>query len=124
MIWGRVMYPGVDIIEIERVAKALERQPGLSGRLFTRRERESLVDKGIQSYAARFAAKEAILKTLGTGLRGLSWHDVEIMTTPSGEPLVLLSSKAMTLVKERGGSQIRVSLSHNRTQAIAFAILS
>ncbi|WP_047810870.1 MULTISPECIES: holo-ACP synthase [Desulfosporosinus] len=118
------MYPGVDIIEIERVAKALERQPGLSGRLFTRRERESLVDKGIQSYAARFAAKEAILKTLGTGLRGLSWHDVEIMTTPSGEPLVLLSSKAMTLVKERGGSQIRVSLSHNRTQAIAFAILS
>ncbi|WP_088228410.1 holo-ACP synthase [Desulfosporosinus sp. FKB] len=118
------MYPGVDIIEIERVAKALERQPGLTERLFTRQERESLIGKGIQSYAARFAAKEAVLKTLGTGLRGLSWHDVEIMTEPSGEPLVLLSYKAMTLLKERGGSQIRVSLSHNRTQAIAFAILS
>ncbi|MDP4127303.1 MAG: holo-ACP synthase [Bacillota bacterium] len=118
------MYPGVDIIEIERVAQAFERQPKLCKRLFTMREQENLVGKGIQSYAARFAGKEAVLKTLGTGLSGLSWHDIEILSDLSGEPLVYLSSRAMDLVKARGRSQVRVSMSHNRTQAIAFAILS
>ncbi len=118
------MYPGIDIIEIERMAKAFKRQPKLYERLFTTREREALLGKGIQSYAARFAGKEAVLKTLGTGLRGLSWHDIEILSNPSGEPLVYLSSKAMDQVRARGGFQVRVSLSHNCTQAIAFAILS
>ncbi|WP_407314573.1 holo-ACP synthase [Desulfosporosinus sp. SB140] len=118
------MYPGIDMIEIERVARALERQPRLLERLFTMREREYLKGKAIQSYAARFAGKEAILKTLGTGLRGLSWHDIEIMAAPSGEPLVFLSSRAMVQVQVRGGSLVRVSLTHNRTQAMAFAILS
>lgn len=118
------MYPGIDIIEIERVVMAFKRQPKLYDRLFTIRERENLLNKGIQSYAARFAGKEAVLKTLGTGLRGLAWHDIEILSASSGEPLVYLSSKAMDLVLARGGSQVRVSLSHNRTQAMAFAILS
>ncbi len=118
------MYPGIDIIEIERVGSAFQRQPKLSERLFTSREREYLINKGIQSYAAHFAAKEAILKTLGRGLSGLSWHDIEIINDSSGEPLVNLSARAMDLVFARGGSQVRVSISHNRTQAIAFAILS
>lgn len=118
------MYPGVDIIEIERVTQALKRQPKLSERLFTIRELENLKGKGFQSYAARFAGKEAVLKTLGTGLRGLSWHDIEILNDLSGEPLVYLSSRAIDLLKARGGRQVRVSLSHNRTQAIGFAILS
>jgi len=118
------MYPGIDIIEIERVVMAFQRQPKLSERLFTPRERENLRNKGIQSYAARFAGKEAVLKTLGTGLRGLAWHDIEIISNSSGEPLVYLSARAMDLVLARGGSQVRVSLSHNRTQAMAFAILS
>ncbi|MGI6119042.1 MAG: holo-ACP synthase [Desulfosporosinus sp.] len=118
------MYPGIDIIEIERVAMAFKRQPKLYERLFTSRERENLKNKGYQSYASHFAGKEAVLKTLGTGLRGLTWHDIEILSDSSGEPLVHLSSRAMDLVIARGGSQVRVSLSHNRTQAIAFAILS
>ena len=118
------MYPGTDIIEIERVVLALQRQPKLYERLFTTRERENLINKGIQSYAARFAGKEAVLKTLGTGLSGLAWHDIEIISNSSGEPEVYLSSRAMDLVMARGGSQVRVSLSHNRKQAIAFAILS
>lgn len=118
------MYPGIDIIEIERVIIAFKRQPKLYERLFTTRERADLINKGIQSYAARFAGKEAVLKTLGTGLRGLAWHDIEILSDPSGEPLVYLSARARELVTARGGSQVRVSLSHNRTQAIAFAILS
>ena len=118
------MYPGVDIIEIERVVMAFKRQPKLYERLFTMREQENLLGKGIQSYAARFAGKEAILKTLGTGLRGLSWHDIEILSDLSGEPQVYLSSRAKDLVKARGGFQVRISLSHNRTQAMAFAILT
>ena len=118
------MYPGIDIIEIERVVTAFNRQPKLYERLFTTRERENLINKGIQSYAARFAGKEAVLKTLGTGLRGLAWHDIEIISDLSGEPQVYLSSRAMELVSARGGSRVRVSLSHNQTQAMAFAILS
>lgn len=118
------MYPGIDIIEIERVVLAFQRQPKLYERLFTPRERENLRNKGIQSYAARFAGKEAVLKTLGTGLRGLAWNDIEIISDSSGEPLVYLSARAMDLVLARGGSQVRVSLTHNRTQAMAFAILS
>ena len=118
------MYPGIDIIEIERFVMAFKRQPKLSERLFTIRELENLTGKGFQSYAARFAGKEAVLKTLGTGLRGLSWHDIEILSVLSGEPLVYLSPRAMDLVKARGGSQVRISLTHNRTQAMALAILS
>ena len=118
------MYPGVDIIEIERVAAALKRRPKLAERLFTARERKTLKNKGPQSYAARFAAKEAVLKTLGAGLKGLGWHDIEIITDPGGEPLVHLSAKAKELAIARGGSEVRVSLSHNQTQAVAFAVLS
>ncbi|MBC2722175.1 holo-ACP synthase [Desulfosporosinus sp.] len=118
------MHPGIDIIEIQRVEQAFRRQPRLSERLFTARELEALAGKSIQSYAARFAGKEAILKTLGAGLRGVSWHDIEILSDLSGEPLVYLSSIAMDRVRARGGSLVRVSLSHNRTQAMAFAILS
>jgi len=118
------MYPGIDIIEIERVEQAFKRQPRIFERLFTSREREALTEKSIQSYAARFAGKEAVLKTLGAGLRELSWHDIEILSNLSGEPLVYLSSRAMDQVRARGGSVVRVSLSHNRTQAMAFAILS
>ena len=118
------MYPGIDIIEIERFVMAFKRQPKLSERLFTTRELENLTGKSFQSYAARFAGKEAVLKTLGTGLRGLSWHDIEILSDLSGEPLVYLSPRALNLVKARGGSQVRISLTHNRTQAMAFAILS
>ncbi|MCO5388379.1 holo-ACP synthase [Desulfosporosinus sp.] len=118
------MYPGIDIIEIERVAQAFKRQPRLIERLFTIQEREALIGKGIQSYAARFAGKEAVLKTLGTGLQGLSWHDIEILSNVRGEPQVFLSLKAMDQACARGGSEVRVSLSHNRTQAMAFAILS
>ena len=117
------MYPGIDCLEIERMVKAHKRQPKLFERLFTIRELENLEGKGVQSYAARFAGKEAVLKTLGTGLSGFSWHDIEILTNLKGEPIVYLSARAMDQVRVRGGSQVKVSLTHNQTQAMAFAIL-
>lgn len=118
------MFPGIDMVEIQRFRRAVERRPKIRERLFTRREIKDLESKGIESWAARFAGKEAVLKTLGTGLSGLSWHDLEILCQDSGEPLVYLSPKAQTLLLSRRGTQIRLSLSHEREYAIAMAILS
>lgn len=117
------MYPGIDIINIERFAKACERRPKIRERLFTERERADLNNRPTSSWAARFAGKEAILKSMGTGLAGLSWHDVEILSEKSGEPCVYLSLKAKGLVQKRGGSIVRLSLSHEQEYAIAMAIL-
>lgn len=116
-------YPGIDIIEIERFGEACQRHPKLLERLFTERENLYLENKGLQSRAARFAAKEAVLKALGCGLRGLSWHDIEILSEASGEPVVYLSEKAAQILEKRGGTQIRISLSHDRSKAVAMAIL-
>ncbi|GAB6171355.1 holo-ACP synthase [Paradesulfitobacterium aromaticivorans] len=118
------MFPGVDIIEIERFRQACARRPRLYERLFTARERERLQGKGVQSWAARFAGKEAVFKALGTGLSGLSWHDIEILTENSGEPVVVCSERASVLMHARGGTRMRLSLAHNTSQAVAMAILS
>ena len=118
------MYPGVDIVEIQRFSQAIERRPKLRERLFTGREIQDLHDKKIHSWAARFAGKEAVLKAMGTGLRGLSWHDIEIINNDLGEPVVFLSDKADNIVRSRGGNQIRVSLSHEREYAVGMAVLT
>jgi len=117
------MYPGTDIIEISRFAQACSRQPRLLSRLFTGKELELVKTYNFSSLAARFAGKEAVLKTLGTGLRGLAWHDVEIFTNDLGEPIVYLSKRAQKIAELRGGCTVRVSLSHSRDNAIALAIL-
>ncbi|MGI5902079.1 MAG: holo-ACP synthase [Desulfitobacteriia bacterium] len=116
------MYPGIDIIEISRFAQACSRQPRLLARLFTAQELE-LAKNNIPSLAARFAGKEAVLKALGTGLSGLSWHDIEILTNDRGEPFVCLSERVEEIMKNRKGTEVRVSLSHSRDNAIAMAIL-
>lgn len=118
------MFPGIDIIDIGRFRRACERTPKIRERLFTGREIMDLEGKGITSLAARFAGKEAVLKALGTGLSGLSWHDIEILSEDTGEPIVYLSEKAQGLVNERGGTQVRLSLSHEREYAVGMAILS
>jgi holo-[acyl-carrier protein] synthase len=117
------MYPGIDIIEISRFERACKRQPRLLARLFTPTELDFLKDKDISSYAARFAGKEAVLKALGTGLRGLSWQDIEILADESGQPQVVLSSKAEQLLHAKGGSKITISLAHSKDNAVAIAIM-
>ena len=118
------MIPGIDIIEIGRFSKACERTPKIRERLFTCREIKGLEQKGMASWAARFAGKEAVLKALGTGLSGLSWHDIEILNEDTGEPIVFLSEKAQVYVKARGGTHVRLSLSHEKEYAVGMAILS
>lgn len=117
------MYPGVDIIEISRFAEACNRHPRLITRLFTSRELEAADSNRMVTLAAKFAGKEAVLKALGSGLRGLSWHDIEILNNNLGEPLVYLSERANKIVKDRGGYTVRVSLSHSRDNAVAVAFL-
>lgn len=118
------MIPGIDIIEISRFAEACAKHPRLMERLFTNRELTMLEGKKVSTIAARFAGKEAILKALGTGLRGLSWQDIEILSNDLGEPLVYLSDRARKIAEVRGEGIVRISLSHSKENAIAMAILN
>ena len=113
---------GVDIIEISRIEKTLERW----GQRFLRRiytEAEiSLTRSKPSSLASRFAAKEAVMKTLGTGVNGVSWREIEILSDDRGKPLVCLYGKARDRAEELGLSGLAVSLSDSREYAVAFVI--
>lgn len=115
---------GVDIIEIERMKKALWRRPVLEKRLFTLAELTYCRQKAnpYPSLAARFAAKEAVLKALGTGLRGMSWQDIEIEVNALGGPEVILRGKAALKAKSLGINKILLSLSHSKDYAVAYAL--
>jgi holo-[acyl-carrier protein] synthase len=93
-------------------------------RVFTRREIEYCSSRktATQHYAGRWAAKEAVLKVLGTGwTRGIQWTDLEIQNEVSGAPVMKLAGKAAEIAKERGIKEIMVSISHCRAYATAFA---
>jgi holo-[acyl-carrier protein] synthase len=109
---------GIDLIEIERVERALARQPRLAARLFTPAEREYAAARARpgQHLAARFCAKEAVAKSLG--LEGWSFRDVEVRA--GAPPLVRLSGRAERRAQELGVSVV-VSLTHARTTAAAVA---
>jgi holo-[acyl-carrier protein] synthase len=111
------------MIEIERFERACQRHPAITKRLFTGEEQEELRGKPMQSWAGRFAGKEAVLKALGQGIGTLSWHDIVIRADQKGEPQVYLSVKAQAAASDRGGSRVRISIAHQRTQALAMAIL-
>lgn len=116
---------GMDIIEIERVRKAVK-QPGFLKRVYTEGERDYCVSRGRQaaaSYAARFAGKEAVLKAFGTGLRGGSLLDIEILPDELGCPQVKLLGYYEKLAKEKAVAKVHLSLSHAREYATAQCVL-
>ncbi|HJQ34944.1 MAG TPA: holo-ACP synthase [Pyrinomonadaceae bacterium] len=117
---------GIDIIEIRRVREVLARTPRFRERVFTERERAYCDSRGANSaqhYAARFAAKEAAFKALGTGWRdGLSWHHVEVTATEAGAPLLQLSGHARELFERLGATHAHLSLSHTNEHAVAQVI--
>ena len=118
---------GVDIIEISRVARAYQRRPQLfMKRFLTEREQRQLAGrKHVEKHlAARFAAKEAVSKLLGTGFGAVRWTDVEILSLPSGEPIVTLHAKAAKRAQELALGEIALSLSHARDYAVAQAVAS
>ncbi len=111
---------GIDLLEVERLERALERRPHLAERLFTAAEREYAASRARpgQHLAARFCAKEAVAKALG--LEAWSFRDVEVLGTP-GRPQVRLSGAVARRADELG-LRIDVSLTHSRTDAAAVAI--
>ncbi len=115
---------GIDIVEIERFRIAMERHRGLIERLFTAKERAYCLSmkKPHLHFAVRFAAKEAVLKAFGTGLRGMSWRDFEIEKDMYGKPLVNLKGKASKRASAMGIDEFLISLSFSKNNAIGLAI--
>lgn len=114
---------GVDLVDIDRVQRLLEKNESkFLSRCFTSQEVEysKKFSDPSKRLAARFAAKEAIMKSLGYGWRQLSWKDIEI--TGGGKPTVNLHNRAAQIISEKNIDSIHVSLSHEENKAIAFAI--
>ncbi|MHB1042843.1 MAG: holo-ACP synthase [Eubacteriales bacterium] len=122
---GGVLGVGADIVEIGRIRALLERYgEKFARRVFTEAERnycESRRD-GASCYAARFAAKEAVLKAMGTGLAGCCWTDVEVVRNAAGRPAAALHGGASILAGQRQVGRVLISLSHDRAHAMAFAV--
>jgi holo-[acyl-carrier protein] synthase len=116
---------GVDVVDLDRFESVMTRQTSFLDRVFTADER-AYCDKAkamsvrCQRYAARFAAKEAVMKALGCGLGSYGFHDVEVARDDdSGEPSLLVKGKAAVLADERGITRWMLSISHSDVVAIA-----
>lgn len=118
---------GVDLIEIDRIQENLVKHgERFEAKVFTPTEREYCRRMPIpaQHYAARFAAKEAFLKALGTGwAKGVTWQDVGIENFSIGMPQLVVTGRAMELAREYGVGAMHVSLSHSRGHAVAVVVL-
>lgn len=113
---------GIDAIEIERIKGVLDRfGERFLRRIYTEREAERYRNRPSE-LAARFAAKEAVMKALGTGVRGIRWRDIEIVSNRRGKPIVVLHETAARRAKLLGFTHIGVSLTHSRTDAIAMVV--
>ena len=113
---------GVDIIEIERIQRAVSRWgQRFLDRVYT--EGEIAFCRGrVPELAVRFAGKEAISKALGTGMFGVSWREMEVLSDPLGKPHVRLHGRAATRASRLGLTDFAISLSHSRDYAIAFVV--
>ncbi len=113
---------GIDAIELARVQKTLARHPErFLKRVFT--ELEIAYCRGrVPELAVRFAAKEATMKALGTGVRGVGWRDIEVLADRRGKPLVYLHGRAAARAKAIGMGQAEVSLTHSDDLALAFVV--
>ena len=118
---------GIDIIEIERIRRAVDKLgERFLKRIYTSVEIEYChqFKDPVPHLAARFAAKEAAMKALGVGIySGIPWTDYEIQNEPSGEPRLYFHRKAAAHARDRGVARCWVSLSHNRSQAVAVVVV-
>ena len=118
---------GIDQIEVKRIQESLDRHGDhFLSKIFTLREQEYCLDKASPSphYAARFAAKEAVSKALGTGFgKEFGWLDAEILNGEAGEPQMKFSPKAKELLSQKGASRALVSLTHLESIASSIVLL-
>jgi holo-[acyl-carrier protein] synthase len=123
---GNVIAHGIDLIECERVATMRARHGDrFMERILTAREREYVEQfrNPVERIAGRFAAKEAVLKVLGTGWVGrIAWTDIEILNDEAGVPIVTLGGECARIAKARGIDRMLVSITHTRTYAAASAL--
>lgn len=113
---------GIDAVEVARVAAVYEKfGERFLRRVYTAREADRYRGR-INELAARFAAKEAVSKALGTGLHGISWRDIEVMPDPRGKPLVFLYDRASRRAEELGLREFAISLTHTQELAMAFVV--
>lgn len=112
---------GIDIIKVERIRRSLARFGGrFSGRVLTPAEQRYVRDRP-ETFAGRWAAKEAVSKVLGLGVRGIGWKDIEIERLPTGQPAVRLHGRAARRAEQLGMERVAVSISHESDYAVAMA---
>ena len=116
---------GTDMVEISRIQKAIEKNPRFLQKVYTEKEIAYCQRKRNpwQSFAARFAAKEAVSKAMGTGLGKIGLTDIEVLNQSSGQPQIILHGAAQVFAAERGFVRVHISLSHSEAYAIATAII-
>lgn len=113
---------GVDIVDISRIARACERWgERFLTRIYTERELARYRER-VPELAVRFAAKEAISKALGTGINGIGWREMEILSDRRGKPTVTLHGAALARAQELGLDEWALSLSHSDSDAVAFVV--
>jgi holo-[acyl-carrier protein] synthase len=129
MLYGDEMIvgTGIDIAEVERIAQSIARFGGrFKERVFTADEIrycEAKANKA-ERYAARFAAKEAGMKAIGTGWsRGVNWRDIEVRRLPGGRPTIVFHGKAAEIFAKLGGVRAHLSITHTKQSAMAYVIL-
>lgn len=116
---------GIDIVEVDKIARCIDRHPRFLVRCFSEEERK-IIGKArktaVLTAAGRFAAKEAVLKALGTGLAGLRLKDVAIEREDTGRPKVVLKGQALAVAESKGITRMLVSISHTAHYAVAYAL--
>lgn len=116
---------GVDIVDTHRLLRWIDR-PGILSRFFHPNEVETAMARGpaaALSLAARFAAKEAFGKALGTGMRNLVLRDIEVVNRHNGSPQVRLYGTALAAFRNCGGTRLHISLTHERSSAVAMVVI-
>ena len=112
---------GIDIIKVERIERAIAKH----GRRFAKRvltdHEDAYVRDRPENFAGRWAAKEAVSKVLGLGVRGVGWREIEILRLPTGQPAVRLHDRARRRADQLGMERVAVSISHEREYAVAIA---
>ena len=113
---------GIDLIDIDRIVGVLGRHPSrFRQRVLTKHE-QRYVGRKVERLAGRWAAKEAISKVLGLGVRGVGWREIEVLPNRAGQPQVYLHGRAAIRAEDMGLDEVSVSISHERRMAVAVAV--
>ena len=122
----KIIAHGIDLVDFGRIEKMLEKHPRrFLDRVFTPTEQSDAdnTKNRIEKLAGRFAAKEAVMKLIGTGWRdGIAWTDIEVVNNPLRQPIVTVTGKVKELADQKGVEQITLSITHTSNFAIASAV--